>query len=492
MKFNLSHLRRIAVDKDFTTLQHPSGHEIKIAHKHLQPKMRGELEAVPMAEGGDPADQKSIKDNMNAEIDQEIANADAAAQKAEPMPQAQPVPTPVPEKTYEVPGASPLQLPQADMGTVKNDPYGTQNYLQNYGQGLQETKQGIENQANAESQQSREAIPVLQKQADDLGKLQGLYKEHLDKLNGERQAMMDDLSKGHIDPNHYWEDKSLPGKVGTAIGLILGGMGGALTGQENPALKLLNMNIERDIQAQKLNMSNKHSLLNVNRQQFQNENDATNMLRVMKTDQVSQELKLAAARSGDPMAKARALQAAGQLDMQAAPIVSQMAMRRSMLSGAQSGQIDPSTIIRFSPIIPEGEKEAAFKELATMQNMNKSKSNLLGGWDKFNSLNTYGKRAVSPLQTGSMMKTIEADLGQLAKDSEGRVTTADVDYLKTQLPTITDDKQTRDYKRNKFNSFISEKMNFPRLKSAGIDTENSGRFNAQGQNKIQESAPRIK
>lgn len=52
---DLSKFKKISADKSFTTLRHKDGHEIKIAHNAVNPKMRSQLQALPamMAEGGD-------------------------------------------------------------------------------------------------------------------------------------------------------------------------------------------------------------------------------------------------------------------------------------------------------------------------------------------------------------------------------------------------------------------------------------------------------
>jgi hypothetical protein len=122
------------------------------------------------------------------------------------------------------------------------------------------------------------------------------------------------------------------GRIATAIGLILGGMGGGLTHQQNPALQFLNQQIDRDIDSQKQELGKKENLLNANLRQFGNLRDATDMTRVMQNDIVSMKLREAAAKAGTPAAAAAALKAAGDLDMQSAPIQAQMALRKTVMS----------------------------------------------------------------------------------------------------------------------------------------------------------------
>lgn len=54
MKIDTSKFKKVDCDDDCTTLAHPSGHQIKIAHKGLSPELREQLDSVPMnlAKGG--------------------------------------------------------------------------------------------------------------------------------------------------------------------------------------------------------------------------------------------------------------------------------------------------------------------------------------------------------------------------------------------------------------------------------------------------------
>jgi hypothetical protein len=56
-KLNLSKFKKVSSDADFTTMQHPAGHTIKIAHKPLSAQMRAELDGIQPA----PEPQKFAK-----------------------------------------------------------------------------------------------------------------------------------------------------------------------------------------------------------------------------------------------------------------------------------------------------------------------------------------------------------------------------------------------------------------------------------------------
>ena len=70
------------------------------------------------------------------------------------------------------------------------------------------------------------------------------------------------------------------------------------------------------------------------------------MTKAMMTDMASMGLKAEAAKAQDPLAKARALQAAGQLDARVAPMMSQMALKRTTMQQMQGDQnFDPARAV---------------------------------------------------------------------------------------------------------------------------------------------------
>lgn len=485
MKLNFKEFKKIKSGKDHTVLRHDDGHELRISHEGLSPKIRGEIArmSAPGAPGsgsgqhyaeGDlvqPEDMQSVPYERSPELDQEVENLETVMQQADPYPQPQP------EKQYSVPQGEQFQLAPGPQNRIPGDTYGMETAAQNYGRGIQKVRQGIEGEANALAQQAREEQPVYDRQADQIQKLEGLFNQNKMALDNERQTLMQDAMKGHVDPNRLWGNKSTLGKVGTIVGLIIGGLGGS-----DAPMKTLRKQIDDDINAQKLDMENRQNLLNANRDQYKNERDATDMTRINLMDQVSAQLKLAASKATDPLVKARAEQAAGKWEMEIAPIMSQMTLRRSMIGGGQSGQLDPETMIRFNPMIDDSQKEHAFKEIEEARGMYHAKDNILGSFDKLNEINTVGGALMSPLQTSKQASAIRDPLiASLSKATAGRFSEADAQYIGTLFPAKGDSEKTVALKRQQMNKIISEKMNFPRLKSLGINTDQFGRHDSQGQ-----------
>lgn len=73
MKFDLSRFKKIKQDNHSTTLKHPEGHTITIAHQSLNPKMKAAFAALPMhkEEGGEVEEkQPKAKETPKADPDQ--------------------------------------------------------------------------------------------------------------------------------------------------------------------------------------------------------------------------------------------------------------------------------------------------------------------------------------------------------------------------------------------------------------------------------------
>ncbi len=360
-----------------------------------------------------------------------------------------------------------------------------------YNQAVGQQLAGFNQAANAQGQLGNENARIAQQQghaqaslaADANNKMQG-YMEDYDKA-------MQDYKDGHINPNHYAESMGSVGKVKTAIGLMLGGIGGGLTGQENPALKFLNQQIERDIDAQKTDLGKKANLLTANLHKMGNLKDATEMTRAMMMGIQASQFQEAAAKAQGPMARATALQEAGKLHERVAPIMAQIGMRQALMGGMKGGGVDPAMAINF--MAPEGQKVELMKQYQTAQNMSKQKDNLLNAFDQVNKINTVAGRLTSPLQSSRQAETLTQPLlAQLIKDSEGRITPQDTAMMEGLFPKPGDSDPTRRLKRNQLNKFVSEKMNFPGLDMYGYRPSAGGRFDANGKDRLPPMAPPIK
>lgn len=74
------------------------------------------------------------------------------------------------------------------------------------------------------------------------------HKENMTKIE---QIQKEKAAQGEINPNRYWEKQGTGGKVTSAIAIMLGALGGVMTGQGgNAAMDIINKAIDNDIKAQ--------------------------------------------------------------------------------------------------------------------------------------------------------------------------------------------------------------------------------------------------
>lgn len=434
----------------------------------------------------DPQAPKSFSDVLDR-TSQDIASANSpvAPQQAAPLqgtPQSALQESPVPG------GGGLGEMQQAQPSLQNSDPMGYGQYLTSMQKGIGAQQAGISGEAKAQGALGQEQAGIEHERQGKLQEATANYQEHYKKLDSERQSFMNDVQNGHIDPKRYIGSMDTGKKLQTAIGLILGGIGGGLTGQENPALKFLNAQIDRDIESQKSEMGKKENLLSMNMRQFGNLNEAMNMTRVQMLDMANSKISEAAAKAQDPMAKYRAMQASGQVTQQAAPIVQQIAMKKTMMSGMQNG--NPGMVIRS--IVPEGQQQSAFKELKEAQDLNTFRQTALNGLDQIAKINTLKNRAGSPIQATKQINAIKgAILPMLAKDTSGKYTESDAKALEHIFDTLGADDKTISKGRQQLNKLFLDKGSFPQLDSYGINPMGKGRFDMQGESRIKMGPPKI-
>lgn len=421
----------------------------------------------------------AAKEQANAARVMEENKARAAA--GVPTVPAPMTPASAPMGTPTSPGDS-GQIPPSAAG-AQPDIFGTEASSRATVQGLGLQQQGIQQQANAQSAQAAMQTKALQQSIDQKAKIAQDFQMHQQALTKEYDDSRRALSEQKIDFNRYWNDMSTASKVSTGIGILLSGMGAGLTGGPNLALDNLNRHIDNDIATQRAQLGQKNNLLDATMKQFGNLRDATDMTRALQQGALADQISLAASKNGGAVAQAQAKMAAGQLLEKAANTLGQISMRRTMMSGAQSGHIDPSVMLRAY-----GAPESAFKELKEAQDSVRSKDSALSGFDQLAKLNTVGNAAMSPWQNSSQVKGIRENLiASLSKATAGRFTEQDAGMLETLFPNKTDSAETIALKRERLNRLVSEKMNFPQLKQYGIspDSLSGSSYNSQGQSKFQ-------
>jgi hypothetical protein len=362
----------------------------------------------------------------------------------------------------------------------QQDPYGTAIGAGMEANSLAQGTTGIQGLAAAQGNLGEANATALAQNSQDQQDLYSRFISTQHDLYGAYNDVFADIKNGHIEPNHYLSSMGTGERFATGIGLILGGIGGGLTGQGNPALQFLNAQIDRDIDAQRADLGRKQNLLGALQHQFGNLRDATDMHRAIMQGVLANQLQQNAAKAATPIEQARANIAAGELNHQRAGVMSSMAMRQTLIGGANSGQVDPSKVVNL--VIPEGvERNEANKELVEAKNTITMRDNLLTAFDRVAQLNTVGSRVGSPFQAPAQMHALKDPLLEsMAKGNAGRFTADAAKMIDPLWPKITDDAKTLAIKRAQISAISQEKMSFPKLEAWGMKPAQWGRYPGGG------------
>ncbi len=410
-----------------------------------------------------PADQSFFGGMQQRADDRRLATEAAAPEMApqQGMPAQQ---APAPQ------GAMPSQ-PKG-----QGDPFGTayqssiDEQMKGQEHGFQQQQKGFEAEATAQQAGAAAAKAGADKANQDLADLTAKHAKEYADIDKERKGLQSDIDNFHVDPNRYIHSKSTGSKIMTAIGLIIGGMGAGLTHTENPVDKYLQQMVSNDMEAQKLEMGKKENLLSSNMRRFGNLRDATDMTRINILDSMRNTMSKAAAVQQGAAAKGALMERSGVLERESSMLHGQMALRRTLMSGAADGQIPPERMIQANPYgAPEEQQKAAMSQLKEAQAATSAKQNALAAFDQVAKVNTAGNRVLSPIQSGRQVHALqEPTVAMLSKELAGKFTEQDAKALSMQWPQVGDDKNTAALKRQRFERIISEKMHYPALDLFGI------------------------
>jgi hypothetical protein len=128
--------------------------------------------------------------------------------------------------------------------------------------------------------------------SDPLTQFQATKDAHMQEMLNDSGTFNNEVNQGQIKPEHYFHlfgrtgDDGQPttlGKIGTAFGLMLGGIGSGLTHQPNAALTVMQNEIDNDLKAQEMSSQNKQNFLKINQQGFLNRAQEAQMSQDTKT-----------------------------------------------------------------------------------------------------------------------------------------------------------------------------------------------------------------
>lgn len=375
MHFKYAGWKKVKTEDHYTVMQNDKGDQLRINNKALSPKHRGELAALPiaMADGGEVKKEDApVTINIGGQPQAPAALVNPAAGQAQ-LPNAPQFAAPqqmTPEAAAAAApgGALPYGITPAMMAA--GAPKGPQDAvaMSTLGQsgqpaptpavapagpspdqpqataqtpaagaipgldqaGYEMTNAGLAKEAQVAATQGNAEAKALEAADRTRQELMTTWKKQTQDLDALHKDYMKAMIDKKIEPNQFWENKSVPNKILTIIGLALGGAGAGASGQQNLGAQMLQRQIDADIDAQKANIGQKNNLLKMNLDHFGNMRDATTMTRLMLNDAADMQIKKAAAQAKGPEAKARLMQLVGDRMTQQQAAVQKMAIMRAV------------------------------------------------------------------------------------------------------------------------------------------------------------------
>lgn len=358
---------------------------------------------------------------------------------------------PLPVEDY--PLNAPAQAPQAKQGTslpLDSD----------------EMTRSLMEGAKAKAHEGYKKAIAAEINHSQLKDTQGNLETHSKAIMNESLAIARDMAAKHIDEKQFLH----PQNLGTAIGLILGGMGGAVTGQGNPAQRYLEHEQELYIKAQTANMTNSHNLLSFYNQMFGNLKDAQNMLRIISNDQMAAKFEEAAGTAKGQTEKENAIQEAIQWRTKNGPLVEDLARKRMLKDQIGQGkEVQPGLA---ASVLAPSEKvgKEARAEVKEQEEQNTLATEALSNFDKIVKLQKLSNRLTNPIQSKRQIDALWDALSEqmTRKIAKGVPTVTRLKLIEGLKGHVFDSEETTRVIRNEIERLMTENKSTPTLDYIGV------------------------
>lgn len=241
-----------------------------------------------------------------------------------PMAPQQPI-APQPEQSHQI---API-TPQVPRRMPAQGGFGQQmGALQNIG--ALEGQKAVEN-AKLYGQAIGEVDKIEAQRQQQFNK----YQQDMDGQLQDYNKTVQELASAKVDPERFWNSRSMPQKASAFIGIMLSGIGSGMQGVAgNSALNLINRAIDADIDAQKTELDTKSRVLNYKgnllglmRQKYQDESTAQAATKATMLEKLQMQMQQQAALYESPLVQERAQLAIGQLKEEKAKYDTQIGMQ---------------------------------------------------------------------------------------------------------------------------------------------------------------------
>jgi hypothetical protein len=377
------------------------------------------------------------------------------------------------------PGAGPVVAPQnqVSMAPKSLPPTPGQNVdlLSEFNKNLQGEQEAIRQGAVDTAQGFQAQNDILKKHLAQEEQSFQTYQQDQAQNTAQANELFKRVANNQIDPNRYWENKSTGGKIAAAIGLILGGASSGLTGRSNPALDIIQNSIREDIAAQRDNQTTNMNLYKMGLQKYKDRQAAEDYAQLHSNTIAQGMLQVAANKAAIPAAANNAKLAINQLGLQNIQLRTNLGMQQAALNAMNTpspkGGIDLNklNLLKQSGIIPKEDVPDLNKEAADYQKLSDTLDHTDDVFKQGRQNQTYTERALpgwTPTirdQSKNYEAITNAWLGNITKETEGRVTPVDVDLMRSSLPKAGDSPEVFQTKLNSVKDMIRQKYAFPNL-----------------------------
>lgn len=460
--------RKVAEDDKSATLQHEQGHKLNIAKNNLSKKQKAALKKLPLyqAEGTKEPEEAMEQPVLDAgeEAKQVGVNiADAVAEKIlqgasestsprfiDSLPQAPEQQLGTHEAVQPMPSVPQPEIPPQQPAITPTE----KENLAEYSMGLQQEPEepATEELAPEQVMPEPQMVPAMPKPVRQLRPLTPeetiasskttasqkmmAYNQMIVKTMEERRKLREkfeqDIRDRRIEPKKmYGEDTGK--NILTAISLMLGGMAGGVLRQENPALRMINEEIERDLARQKENANLENNLYKYNLDMLGNDIEAytqsMNQMRQIALTQMEEMM----GKIYDPTNPMSALQMQAEAARLRAEIdkseaaVAERKQREKLLQALDSSdgvsKMDPASLVQIL-VTDNGDRLKVLEEIKDRQTIAQTMPQIFNLFDRANKENTA-------LRTGTVPY-----IGMLFKkpDSVAALETLLTPLIKTQGP----------------------------------------------------------
>lgn len=198
---------------------------------------------------------------------------------------------------------------------------------------MQDRKEGIALEAKGAQQAAKGSAEAFKGQIDQAKALQLDYNQQRQTIQSERTKLEKDIVDQKIDPNRFWNNMSTGNQILAGLSILLG----SNSNGDNQALKIIQGKMDKDLQAQTLELDKKKNLLSMNYQKSGDLNQAMLMTRDNQLSAIKAQLGMVASQSQNAIIQGKAKQALAMVDQQQAQLDAQLSILRAQAQAVTGG-----------------------------------------------------------------------------------------------------------------------------------------------------------